>query len=160
MSTDDITAIGKRHGLEFDSVASGGRYQLLMLAPGGDEKPVFVLENPENGEGPSDPNARIGIICYPNMDRWTDCVEAVFPNAEAALKQLASADFRTALVWEVAGLLNPGPTMEATLEAIAWSVEAQQVIKKQDFTFAEMANEILENSGAEIALIPHPGSQD
>jgi len=160
MSTDDIAEIGKRHGLEFDFVASGGRHQLLMFAPGGDEKPVFVLENPENGEGPSDPNGPIGIICYPNMDRWTDCVEAVFTNAETALKQLANVDFRTALVWEVAGLLNPGPTMEATLEAIAWSVESQQVIKKQDFTFAEMANEILENSGAEIALIPHPGSQN
>ena len=160
MSTDDIAEVGKRHGLEFDFVASSGRYQLLMLSPGGDGKPVFVLENPENGEGPSDPDGPIGIICYPNMDRWTDCVEAVFPNAEAALKQLASTDFRTALVWEVAGLLNPGPTMEATLETIAWSEDAQRVIKKQDYTFAEMANEILANSGAEIALIPHPGSQD
>lgn len=160
MSTQDITEIGQRHGLGFDQVGSGDRHDLLVYSPNGNDYPVFVLENPDNGDGPSDPSAKTGIICYPDMDHWRDCVEVVFPEAADALQWLANPDFRSAMIFEMASLLPSVEAQEKAFVSAVWSDEAEQKIRKQDFTFAEMAREILDQAGCEISLIPAARSSE
>ncbi len=157
MDNESILKIAKDQGLELEQVDSGGRYPLLMLMPGGRKAPVFILENSDVGEGPNEPKANIGIVCYPNLDQWTDGAEALFSNAYDAIKNLADPDFRAALIYQMAGLISAGKTLAAAHAAAVWSEQAEARIKKQDYSYQEMAEEVILLSGAEVILIPHPG---
>jgi hypothetical protein len=157
MSAQDIIEIGQRHGIAFDQVGSGDRHDILAYSPHGNHYPVFVLENPDNGDGPSDPNAKLGISCYQNMDRWLDCVEVIFPEADDALQWLGNPDFRSAVIFEMASLLPSVEAQEKAFVSAVWSDAAEQEIRKQDFTYSEMAREILTRAGCELVSIPAPG---
>ena len=159
MSFEDIQNLGRPLGIEFDHIPSGDRNGLMLYSPGNNHHPVFVLEDPENGDGPSDPTRKIGIVCYPNAYRWLDCVEAIFPDAGTAITHLSDQDFRSAMVFLMASLLPEIPEQEASQACVVWSAAGNDEIEQQDYTFQEMAETIMRRSGCELVYIPHPVPQ-
>jgi len=156
MIAQDIQALAASKNIELDAVPSGGRHDLLVFSPNGDSKPVFILENPDNGDGPSSAAQKVGVICYPNIDMWRDCVEAIFPDAETALTWLGDQDFRSALSFEMSGLLTRVEAQQTAAACVVWSEEGTRELEKQDYTFHEMATQVINRSGCEFVYAPHP----
>jgi len=149
-SSPELLKYAKECGITFETMASEGNVELLFYRPNGDKGPIFILEEPNTGDGIEHLQEATGVLCYPDAEFLTNGVEALFGSAEEAISHVADLDFRSALIWSIPLGALEGTVVESAMACIDWTKESKRHMEKFNLSYQELVDKIIYDSPCDV----------